>query len=96
MKLKEINAKLMQLELARDAIKKHHNLNLAEVYCKYYLEKPLDLRSKRNIAKALGKRDNEFLEAMLDAEIERLTMHKIEFLRTHIVKISRPVKKIKN
>ena len=80
---------LLLLDYAKNALQAHHNFNLAEVHIDDYLKKCkgtfANARAKKSVLNALEKRDSDLLLAVIDSEIERLSVLKIKALREKIV-----------
>lgn len=84
---KEVHVLLTILELAKNSLEAHRNFNLAEVHMEEYVGRISDKRAKKSIQNGLKKRDRELLLAVVEAEIERLSIEKIRLLRGEIVSV---------
>lgn len=81
----KLNALLVKLESAHNALKEHRNFNLAEVHLlEYFKEQPPAEQTTGYLFDALKERDSELLLAAVEAEIERLRTEKIKLLREDI------------
>ena len=78
---------LLLLDYAKNALEEHHNFNLAEVHTEEFLKKSgkySNARGRKSLLNALDSRDSELLLAAVDAEIERLSVVKINEIRKKI------------
>ena len=88
--LTKINNLLIILESAKNSILKHPNFNLCEVlineYQKVIPEKSANKRIEKTVKEAIAKKDAALLEAVIDAEIDRLETEKTRILCVRIIK----------
>jgi len=86
---------IVTLESAKDALVAHKNFGLAEaILSEYYEELPQDLEddsTTKPLYHALRDRNRELLFSSIEAELERLSILKINLLRDKIVQ-----RKLKN
>src|SRR3989338_561240 len=87
----DLNNALFLLESAKNAVQSHKNINLAEVLVNEYFELGgrQDNAIHRNIISGIVNKDAFLLFAAIDAEIERLRVEKVKWLRTHIIQRSK-------
>ncbi|HLC32736.1 MAG TPA: hypothetical protein VJJ82_02830 [Candidatus Nanoarchaeia archaeon] len=87
----KLNDAIFLLESAKNAVESHKNINLAEVLVNEYFELGgrQDNAIHRNIISGIVNKDSFLLFAAIDAEIERLRVEKVKWLRTHIIQRSK-------
>ena len=89
MPLLTLNALILLLKQAEDALK-NHNFGLAKVWVKDYFDKlpkgQGDTTLTKAFNRAISQKNAELLRVTVDAEIERLDTIKIKKLRNKIIK----------